>query len=113
MPDLFTVTDAYHGVQVRLEESTWYRHVLQGHPNMATHLEDAKRALTDPCAVLSSKHYPDRLLYHYALPLRGGLYVRVVVRMRQDRDGAVVAGIVMTSFVTDTIGGGEVEWLPR
>jgi hypothetical protein len=113
MPDFFAVTDAYLGVRIRMEESTWFRHVLPHHPDMAAHLEDAKRALTDPCAVLASKRHSDRLIYHFALSGRKGLYVRVVVHIYRNEKDEAVRGVARTAFLTDTIGGGEVRWLSR
>ena len=113
MPPLFVVEDAVFGVPVRLEPGTWYRHILPRHPDMAPHLPDVRDAITEPDAVIRSRHDRSTQLYHRLLA-PGGPYVRVAVRFRYNEQGAPVEGVVATAHLTTRLPGGDVTWLaPR
>ncbi|MCD6351174.1 MAG: hypothetical protein J7M26_03545 [Armatimonadetes bacterium] len=113
MPPLFVVQEPVFGVPVRLEETTWFGHVLPVHKDMRARRDDVRRAIASPSVVLSSKSHADRYLYHLLLPGKK-LYVRVVVRLRRDRTGNPIEGVVVTAYLTDIMSGGDVLWVaPR
>ena len=89
------------GRSIVLHDSTWYGHILKGHPEMARARSFVEQAIQAPVEVRASNSGPDCRLYYGAAP-RIGLLVQVVAD--------IVLGVVKTAHYAKRITGGNVEW---
>ncbi len=97
-----------------MDRSTWYGHVVAGHPELQGHLQDVKQAVESPDAAEWDKR-DLQTVHYYLLRLRPGdpmgEHLRVVVRFRQFADfqlpilGQVGGEIVTAYFVGGLLGG--------
>jgi hypothetical protein len=89
------------GRRLVLRDSTWYGHILKGHPEMARCHRLVVVAVTSPMEIRRSSADADCRVYFGAGPT-AGLEVAVVAD--------VVAGIVKTAYLCRKRIAGDVEW---
>src|SRR5947209_4154036 len=99
MPDV-SLTDPL-GRCLVLHDSTWYGHILKGHPEMTRARSLVERAIRAPVEVRISNSDPNCRLYYGQGP-RSGLLVVVVAE--------IALGVVKTAHFAKKITGGSVEW---
>lgn len=86
---------------VRLHDSTWYAHILKGHPDMAPFRTSVEKAITGPVAIHLSTSDADCRLY-YGDEAGPGLTICVVADVQR--------GFVKTAYRARRIKPGEREW---
>jgi hypothetical protein len=91
------------GRAITLLDSTWYGHILKGHPEVKHLRHFVEAALANPLEIRASRSDADCRLYYGPGP-RAGLLVQVVAD--------VVAGVVKTAHFAKKISGGNLEWSP-
>jgi hypothetical protein len=90
------------GRTITLHETTWARHILSGHPELANHRILVESTITNPKIITHSSSDTDCRLYHGPGP-RPKVMIRVVVD--------VVRGFVKTAHFVGKVSAAEViEW---
>ncbi len=90
------------GRAITLHDSTWYGHILKGHPEVGRARPFVELAIQSPQEIRQSRSDPDCRLFYGTGP-RPGLLMQVVVDVRR--------GLVKTAHFAKRITGGPVEWL--
>jgi hypothetical protein len=85
---------------LRLDEATWTRHIIKGHPDVSRYRTLVEAAVQTPEEFRFSRSSEDCRLYYGEGP-RKGLWLCVV--------GDTVAGIVKTVYLTRRPVG-DIEW---
>jgi hypothetical protein len=90
------------GRTVVLHDSTWYGHIVRGHPEVAGARHLIEQAVITPLEIRLSNADADCRLYFGPGPR--SLLVKVVAD--------VVRGVVKTAHLARKTSGGSVEWSP-
>lgn len=75
------------GNEVRLEESQWRGHILQGHPEVEPYLEEIKEVIRNPQVVRLGNRDDYRLASLGAVGARPDRYLRVALTYSEEISG--------------------------
>ena len=93
------------GRTVVLHESTWAKHIVPRHGDLANHRHLVESAIVNPFIITHSRSDPDCRLYH-----RPGPQPKVIMRVVVD----VEQGLVKTAHLVREVSATEtVEWLSQ
>ncbi len=92
------------GRKIELSGERW-THIIKEHSELKERKDKIKQVLVEPEVVKRSIYDQNVLLfYRYYEEIYAGKYVCVVVRILDDE------GFIITSYITDKIKRGEIEW---
>lgn len=108
IPIIWVVRDRWSR-DIRLDEATWYNHIVAGHAELHGHESAVAKALTNPYRVMHDADHEDRECFYRPRTVSGfpGFYLKVCVEFESE-----YSGLVITVFLTQNIRAVEVQRWP-